>query len=80
VVAFLLVEDDVAGDPGAERRPVLVDTILLEQWHDHAGENEGAPQPQENPVEELTPAVSSGKEQRTYARRNQAPNRLTIIE
>jgi hypothetical protein len=38
------------------------------------------PQPKEKSVEELTPAVPSGREQRTYARRNQAPNRLTIIE
>jgi hypothetical protein len=31
VVAFVLVEDDVAGDPGAEPHPVLVDATLLEQ-------------------------------------------------
>ena len=38
------------------------------------------PQPKEKPVEELMPAMPSGREQRTHARRKQALNRLTIIE
>jgi hypothetical protein len=56
----LLVEDDVAGVPGAEPHPVLVDATLLEQRYDHAGDTEGAHQPKgECSWKELTRAVPS---------------------
>jgi hypothetical protein len=57
VIAFLLVEDDVAGDPGAEPHPVLVDATLLEQRDDHAVDTEGAHQPKGMQLEELTRAM-----------------------